>query len=81
MKSAAAEREFVTSLPVTVLTPDHAPEAVQDVALVVDQFSVVELPEMTEVGVAVKVTVGTGVTTVTVTLWDALPPAPAQASA
>jgi len=46
------------------LVPDQAPEAVQEVALAEDQERVEADPEVTEVGVAVMVTVGAGVVTV-----------------
>ena len=67
------------SLPETALLPDHAPEAVQELALVEDQVSVEDPPLATVVGFAVSDTVGAG--GVTVTLADALtvPPDPVQA--
>lgn len=46
------------SLPEVAFDPLHAPEAVQDVAFVVLQVSVVFCPLETEVGCAVSVTVG-----------------------
>jgi hypothetical protein len=62
--------------------PDHAPEAVHEVALVVDQLKVEEFPLVIELGLAVKVTVGAGVgcVTDTVAAWVALPPPPVQVS-
>jgi hypothetical protein len=42
------------------LLPDHAPEAVQEVALVEDHVSVAELPLDTDVGLAISDTVGRG---------------------
>jgi len=56
--------------------PDHAPEAVQEVALVADQLNVELPPLATDVGLALKVTTGPGALTVTVADWVALPPAP-----
>ena len=60
--------------------PLHAPDAVQDVALVDVQVSVELPPLVTEVGLPVNVSVGAGVGvpfTVTVTLRTGLlPPAP-----
>jgi len=61
--------ELVVRLPVDWepeidLVPDHAPEAVQEVALVEDQERVEPDPEVTEVGLAVMETVGAGVGTV-----------------
>jgi hypothetical protein len=60
------------------LAPDHAPEAVQEVALVADQVSVELLPLATVLGLAEKLTVGAGVVTETVADWVALPPPPIQ---
>ena len=60
------------------LVPVQPPEAVQDVAFVLVQLRVEELPLMTVVGVALKVTVGTVGPEATVTVTDcaAVPPAP-----
>ena len=44
--------------------PLHAPEAVQDVALVEVQVKVLDWPEVTDVGEALRATVGAGVTIV-----------------
>lgn len=62
--------------PLTALVPDHAPEAVQAVALVADQVSVEALPLTSELGLAVRVTVGAGVDTATLADCVALPPGP-----
>ena len=51
----------VDSLPLIALLPDHAPLAVQLVAFALDQVSVLLLPLLTEIGFALKVTVGCGV--------------------
>jgi hypothetical protein len=56
--------------------PDHAPEAVQDVALVDDQVSVEKVPLVTDDGFAEIDTVGAGGVTVTWADAVALPPAP-----
>jgi hypothetical protein len=64
--------------PVADLAPDHAPEAIQDVALVADQVSIELLPLATVLGAADKATVGVGVVTDTVADWVALPPLPVQ---
>src|SRR5208337_1664526 len=56
--------------------PDQAPEAVQAVALVADQFSVALAPLVSEVGLALKVTTGAGALTVTVADCAELPPLP-----
>jgi hypothetical protein len=62
------------------LAPDQLPDPVQAVALVVDQFKVELLPLTSELGLAVRVTVGAGVlgVTATVAAWVALPPGPLQ---
>ena len=67
--------------PLKALLPDHAPEAVQEVALVADQASVAPLPLATVLGLAVKVTVGEGAVTDTVADCVALPPVPVQVRA
>ena len=57
--------------PLTALVPDQAPEAVHEVALVAVHVNV-ELPPLATVpGLAVKVTVGEGDVTETVTDCDA----------
>jgi hypothetical protein len=62
------------------LVPVHAPEATQDAASVDDQVRAEELPLATDVGLAVRDTVGTGGVTVTVAEALPVPPAPVQAS-
>ncbi len=64
--------------PLTDFVPDHAPEAVQDVALVAVQVRVELLPLATVLGLAAKLTVGAGDVTDTVADCDALPPVPVQ---
>src|SRR5258706_10011677 len=59
--------------------PDHEPEARQEVALVEDQVRVEAAPLATDVGFAVRDTVGTGGVTVTVAAALPVPPAPVQA--
>jgi len=77
---------FVVSDPVDweprkACAPDHAPEAVQAVALLDDQVRVAPEPLATVLGLALKVTVAVGFgLTVTVVDWTALPPAPVQVS-
>jgi len=66
--------------PLAPFAPDQAPEAVQAVALVDDQFSVELLPLATVLGLAVKVTVGAGWVTDTVADCAALPAVPLQVS-
>jgi len=58
--------------------PDQAPEAVQEVAFVDDQLIVDPLPLITELGTALRATVGADALTDTVADCDALPPAPVQ---
>ena len=66
---------------VAALAPDHAPEAMQDVALVADQVSMELLPLATVLGLALMLTVALGAAlTVTVADWAALPPLPVQLS-
>lgn len=65
--------------PLTALVPDQDPEAVQAVAFFADQVSVALPPLATVLGLAARVTVGTGCVTETVADCAALlPPAPAQ---
>jgi hypothetical protein len=66
--------------PLVASLPDQAPEAVQEVAWVADQLRVELLPLATVLGLAVKLTVGAGEVTDTVTDCAALPPAPLQVS-
>lgn len=63
--------------PLAPLVPDQAPEALHDVALVVDQVSVELAPLATMVGFAAKVTTGGGELTETVVDWVALAPSAA----
>lgn len=53
--------------PFTALVPDQAPEAVQAVAFVDDHVSLELLPLATVLGLAIRVTVGAGAVTETVT--------------
>jgi hypothetical protein len=69
----------VDCVPVTALAPDHAPEAVHEVALVEDHVSVEEPPLLIVLGLAPKLTVAEGLPlTVTVADCAALPPEPVQ---
>lgn len=67
-------------VPVSDFVPDQAPEATQDVALVLDQLSEEEVPDFTLLGAAVSVTAGDLPETVTVAACVAEPPAPVQLS-
>jgi hypothetical protein len=60
------------------LAPDQAPEAVQEVALVADQFSVALPPLVMALGPTLKVTVGAVALMDTVADWAAVPPGPVQ---
>jgi hypothetical protein len=73
-------RAPVPALPLIGSLPDHAPEAVQAVAWVVDQVRLELPPLVTELGLAPSVTVGAGAGELTVTVADcvAVPPAPVQ---
>jgi len=66
-------------LPKIVLVPDQAPVAKQEAELFDDQVSVEDPPLATEVGLAVRDTVGAGGLTVTVAEALPVPPAPVQA--
>jgi len=66
--------------PLMALAPDHAPEAVQAVALLDDQAKPALLPLVIVLGLAAKATVGAGGVTDTVVDCVALPPAPVQVS-
>jgi hypothetical protein len=68
----------VLYVPFTACVPLHAPEAVQDVALVEDQLNVEPVPLVTLVGLALMETLGGVADTVTVADWLAVPPAPVQ---
>ena len=72
----AAVSATVFAEPLVARLPDHAPEAVQLVALVDDHVSELLLPLDTLVGFAVSVTVGTGEVVVTVTDRLVVPPPP-----
>lgn len=77
-----AARPVRASEPLSVLVPDHPPDAVQEVALADDQFSVAVPPIATVVGVAVRVTEGAaGCVTVTFTDCVVSPPAPVHVNA
>jgi hypothetical protein len=62
------------------LLPLQPPDAVQAVALLLDQVSVDEAPDFTLLGVAVSVTTGALLETVTVADCVAEPPGPVQVS-
>ncbi len=70
----------VTSVPESDLLPIHAPDAMQLVALAVDQLSVDVPPLSIRCGEAESVTVGNGGRTVTTVDCALVPPAPAQLS-
>ena len=66
--------------PLADLLPDQAPEAEHDVAFAADQVKVELLPLISELGLALRLTVGVGAFTETVADCAALPPAPVQVS-
>jgi hypothetical protein len=66
--------------PLVASAPDQPPEAVQAVALVEDQVRVEAPPLETLLGLALKLNVGAGVETDTVTDCEAEPPAPEHVS-
>jgi hypothetical protein len=80
VKSVAAVMAAVVSVPLIAFAPDQPPDAVQLVAFVELQVSIVVPPLVTLVGFALKVTVGTGGVTVTFAVAFASPPAPVQVS-
>ena len=74
----AALSAAVDCAPLGAIVPLHPPDATQEVALVEDHVNVDLPPLATVVGLAVRVTVGAGVVTVTVVACAALPPLPVQ---
>lgn len=60
------------------MVPLQAPDAVHDVAPVLDQVSVLDPPYATLAGLALIVVVGAAAVTVIVAFCDALPPVPVQ---
>jgi hypothetical protein len=60
--------------------PAHPPEAVHEVAFVEVQVSVVVPPEVTEGGLAERVTVAAGATVIATDTVALVPPAPVQLS-
>ena len=66
--------------PLTPLEPLHPPDAVQAVALLLDQVSVEVAPAFTVLGAALNVTIGALLETVTVADCVADPPGPVQVS-
>ena len=66
-------------LPLVAWVPLQPPLAVQEVALVEDQLSVLDCPAAIVAGLAENVSVGAGgAVTVTAALLEALPPLPEQ---
>ena len=61
----ATDNAPVVKLPLTACAPLHPPLALQEVAFVADQVSVLVEPAATAVGEAVSVNVGAGIVTVT----------------
>jgi hypothetical protein len=66
--------------PLIALAPDQAPEAEHDAALLLDHVSVELAPDLTVLGLAVRVTTAGVAATVTVADWVADPPGPVHVS-
>ena len=75
---AVAVRAAVFCEPLAGSAPLQPPVAAQEVALLEDHVKVEAAPLATVLGLAVRVTVGAGVVTVTVADCAALPPLPVQ---
>jgi hypothetical protein len=73
-----AAKAPVLAVPLVARAPLQPFDAVQVVALLVDQVSVEELPLATLPGLALRLTVGPGGVTVMLIVWFAEPPAPLQ---
>jgi hypothetical protein len=80
VKAVVAVRLGIDSLPLIALEPVQPPEAVQLVALLELQVTVVLPPLATDVGFTVIVTAGACTLTLTSTVFVVVPPAPAQES-
>jgi len=81
MYVAFAESGPTKTLPLVARGPLQAPEAAHAVASVAFQLSVEVPPAAMLAGLALKLRVGGGVTTVTVAVWLAEPPGPVHVSA
>ena len=68
----------VACVPLVDSLPDQPPEAVQELALVVDHDRVAVAPFITVLGLTLNETVGAAAATLTVADCVALPPAPVQ---
>jgi len=77
---AVALRAPVDCEPLMALEPDQAPEAEQVVALVDDQVRVAAFPAASELGLALKLTVGAAAFTDTDADCWAVPPGPVHVS-
>lgn len=75
---AVAVSAAVFCEPLAASAPLQLPDAAQEVALAADQVKVEAAPLATVLGLALSVTVGAGVVTVTVADCAALPPLPVQ---
>jgi hypothetical protein len=71
----------MAKVPLVAFAPVQPPEAAHEVAFALDQVNVELLPDVTDVGFAVKVTLGAAVAP-TATIAEALadPPVPVQES-
>jgi hypothetical protein len=79
-KVDVAVRGPVDCEPCTALVPAQAPDAVQAVALVADQFNVALVPLLIALGPTLRLTVGAADLMETVADCPALPPGPEQVS-
>lgn len=70
----------VDAEPLTPFVPAQPPDAVQAVAFVEDQLSVLLPPWLIVLGFALTLTVGAADATETVAVWVACPPGPEQVS-
>jgi hypothetical protein len=74
----AAVSAGVVVVPLVASGPLQPPEALQDVAFVDDHERAAVAALFTVLGLAVKVTVGAALVTVTIATCEALPPDPVQ---
>jgi len=66
--------------PLSAVAPNQAPEAMQEVAWVDDQFNVALLPLLIALGPTLRLTTGVGDFLETLADWTAVPPGPEQLS-
>lgn len=81
LKVASFDNGPMLCVPDVARLPDHAPDAVHDVVLALDQVRELTPLRSTQLGAAANVIVGVAAATVTATLRLPVPPAPVHASA